>query len=726
MSPKIFSSPSSARVRRSLRCAFVAFFVAAASLGAFGQKSKGSLTGTVTGAGGTPAAGVVVIVVNQVTSQRWREKTDANGNFSFRVPSGAYRVMAQADGAEMFDRENIIVGDGEPAKVDIKLQPKKQNKDAAQAEVVAGAVKEVEAKAGEPLGGAGKGRIPSEPPDPMQPNIIPMRDRWRAAFPTYTRYGDKGLQGRDIPFRRGRLLNPYDQNILKGDYPIFGQDFFFILTAVSTSTAEFNRTPKPSDVSSRRPGSAEFFGKPEAFVFNELVQVSFELFKGDSTFRPRTLNFKISPTFSVPNYVNARENGVINIDPRRGTTRTDTHASLEDAFAEVKLEDVNSNFDFISVRAGIQPFVSDFRGFIFSDNNLGARLFGGFDNNKYQFNLAYFNQLEKDTNSGLNRFKTRHQDVYIANIFRQDFLRKGFTGELSFHFNNDRRSVQYDTNGFLVRPALVGDVRPHFVRVGYLGAAVDGHLGDGKLGRPNFDAAYYLAIGRDERNPITGREERIKAQMAAAEVTLDKDYWRYRASVFFTTGDKNPRDGKANGFDAIFDDPNFIGGQFSFFNREGIRLTQTGVALVEPNSLIPSLRSSKIQGQANFVNPGIFIANLGFDVDLTQKFKLIANANYLRFHRTESLEFLLFQNHIRHDIGFDYSMGFEYRPLLTNNIQFNFGASLFQPGRGFRDIYTDLNRDCPPQVRAYCTADGVVVNPSNLLFSAFAQVKFVF
>ena len=49
--------------------------------------------------------------------------------------------------------------------------------------------------------------------------------------------------------------------------------------------------------------------------------------------------------------------------------------------------------------------------------------------------------LEKDTNSGLNRFDTRHQNVYIANIFRQDFIRKGYTiqGELALQ----RRSPQH-------------------------------------------------------------------------------------------------------------------------------------------------------------------------------------------------------------------------------------------------------------------------------------------
>src|SRR4029450_9462618 len=102
---------------------------------------------------------------------------------------------------------------------------------------------------------------------------------------------------------------------------------------------------------------------------------------------------------SLPNYLNARETGIVNIDVRRGTSRTDTQISLEEAFVEKKFEDVNANFDFISLRAGIQPFVSDFRGFIFSDNNLGARLFGALDNNRVQYNAAYFSMLEKDTNS---------------------------------------------------------------------------------------------------------------------------------------------------------------------------------------------------------------------------------------------------------------------------------------------------------------------------------------
>jgi len=684
----------------------------------FGQGS-GRLNGTVHVASGAPAPGVTVIVTNQVTGQWRRVRSDGNGKYSFRLSAGAYRLRVAPPNVAKFDKdknygefgiprgealENVIVEAGKDTVIDIPLD---------QVEL-----KEIPKQGGDkPTGNAGRETVSSAPQ--LDPARREARDRWRIGFPEYDRYGDRGARGRDIPFRRGRWWDPYNQSVLKGDYPIKGNELFMILSAVSTTGVEQRRAPTPSDVSSDDPGSGEFFGQPEQFAASETIQLSFELFHGDSTFRPRDWAIKISPTFSIPNYLNARENGVVNIDVRRGTNRTDTHISLEEAFAEVKLWDVNANYDFVSVRAGVQPFVSDFRGFIFSDNNLGLRFFGAADNNRIQYNAAYFSMLEKDTNSGLNRFDTRHQNVYIANIFRQDFIRKGFTIQGSLHYNDDRRSVEYDRNGFLVRPALIGDVRPHAIKVGYLGFSGDGHLG--KL---NLTHAYYYAFGRDDRNPIAGRKVKVRSNMGAVEASVDHDYLRFKGSFFFAQGDANPTDDKATGFDAIFDDPNFAGGQFSYWNRNGIRLTQTGVGLVQPNSILPSLRSSKTQGQANFVNPGIFIYNAGVDVELTQRIKTVFNVNYLRFHRTEPLEYVLFQNHIRHDIGWDYSLGVAYRPFLINNVTVTFGASTLQTGRGFRDIFTDRSRNCPPGVGDFCEPD--VINPSKPLYSLFAQLKLVF
>ncbi|HEX8495161.1 MAG TPA: carboxypeptidase-like regulatory domain-containing protein, partial [Pyrinomonadaceae bacterium] len=546
---------------------------------ALGQE-RGRIVGNVVNQGKGTIAGVVVISTNQVTRRTKRTRTDSSGHFAFRLPAGAYRIAVDAPYVARFlqkqgappernyvtadapylaefpsaddykeknyvsFQENVIVAEGRETRLNIPVETS-EPKPAASAEV------------NQPTGYAGDKTIESAPQVAIDRREV--RDRWRIGFPEYDRYGDVGARGRDIPFRKGRWYNPYDQSVLKGDYPIIGNKTFMILSAVSSSIVEQVRTPTPSNVSSARPGSAEFFGKPETFIYNQLFQFSFELFHGDSTFRPRDWAIKISPTFSLPNYVNTHEN-VIDIDPRRGTNRTDTQFSLEEAFAEVKITDVNENYDFMSFRAGIQPFVSDFRGFIYSDNNLGARLFGAFDNNKFQFNAAYFHQLEKDTNSGLNRFDQRPQHVYIANLFRQDFLAKGYTLQASLHYNDDRRNIKYDRNGFLVRPALVGDARPHSIKVGYLGLSGDGHIR-----RLNLSHAYYYAFGRDDRNPIAGRSTRIKSHMAAVEASIDKDYLRFRGSFFFAQGDTNPTDAKATGFDAIFDDPNFVGGQFSFW-----------------------------------------------------------------------------------------------------------------------------------------------------------------
>ncbi len=679
---------------------------------AYAQSSGGRLTGKVVDDSGNPVAGVTVIATNQTTGERSTKVTRSDGHYSFNLHAGAYRItvgppfearfgQGKSDEYGVFsnlfcDRrkekcpilENVIIDGGE-RKIEFKVVNAQKEADADK--------KDTEVKTGS--------------------DRREVRDRWRYEFPEYDRYGDKGARGRDIPFRRQSWYNPYDRNVLKGDYPIIGDKYFMILSAVSTTGVEIRRTPSGNNVSTADPNSNNFFGRPESLSINETVQVSFEFFKGDTVFRPRTWAFKISPTFSIPNYLNARENGIVNIDVRRGTNRTDSHVSLEDAFAEVKLFDTNDNYDAVFVRAGIQPFNADFRGFLYSDNNLGARLFGAFANNKNQFNLAWFHQLEKDTNSGLNTFETRHQNVYIANFYRQDFLTKGYTIQAVAAYNDDRGRIHYDENGFLVRPALVGSAREHNVKAGYIGFNGDGHIG-----LLNLSNSYYFAFGRDDHNPIAGRRTDIRAHMAAVEASIDRDWLRFRVSVFFASGDSDPTDDKANGFDAIFDDPNFVGGQFSYWNRQGIRLVSTEVGLVQNNSLLPTLRSSKTEGQANFVNPGIEIFNLGVDAELTQTVKAVLNANYLRFHRTESLEYVLFQPGIRHEIGGDFSLGVVYRPLLINNMTFTFGGSLFLAGKGFKDIYTDTARNCP--IPNFCTND--VVNPSKPQYSLFSQMKLIF
>src|SRR5262249_18838840 len=238
---------------------------------------------------------------------------------------------------------------------------------------------------------------------------------------------------------------------------------------------------------------------------------------------------------------------------------------------------------------------------------------------------------------------------------------------------------------FLVRPDPDGIFQPHQIDVAYLGFAGDGHIN-----RFNITHAYYFALGRDTDNPLANQRQEIRAHMAAVELSYDRDWARFRTSFLYASGDGNINNRHATGFDSIMDNPNFAGGNFSFWQRQAIPLF--GVNLVNRESLLPDLRSDKNQGQANFVNPGLFLFNLGMDFDLTPKLKMINNVNFLWFDKTNVLEQFVYQDNIDRFIGVDMSMGFEYRPLLSNNIIMRMGLSMLIPGQGFKDLYSNLDK----------------------------------
>ena len=463
------------------------------------------------------------------------------------------------------------------------------------------------------------------------PFASPETNRWRIGFVPWRRYTSGAIE---TPYETPEplLWHPYKQSILKGDAPIIGQDIFLNLTAGTETTFEARRVPTPSGVSSVRPDSAEFFGRSEQLFVQNNFSVTVDLFEGETVFKPVHWALRLQPVFNV-NYTDTRETTVISPNPARGTDRTDDFIALQEGFAEFHLGDLSENYDFIASRFGTQPFNSDFRGFIFNDINLGARLFGNFDNNRWQYNLIVLDLLEKDTHSELNGFDRRDQRVIIANMYRQDFLWRGYTAQFSFHANLDEGGTHYDGNGNLARPAPLGTVAPHDVRAYYLGWTGDGHIG-----RLNLSHAFYQAFGHDDLNGLAGRPVDINAQMAALELSYDRDWVRYKASVFYASGDGNALDGKGNGFDTIIDNPNFTGGPFSWYVRQGFNLAGTAVGLKQRNSLVPNLRTSKTEGQANFVNPGVLLAGAGTEMELTPKLRSFINLNYINFVETDPIK----------------------------------------------------------------------------------------
>jgi hypothetical protein len=540
-----------------------------------------------------------------------------------------------------------------------------------------------------PLGFTGpSGVFPSE--TGQDNNFLPREDRWRIGFPDWDRY-DKGFPPLDdYPYIRGHWWDPYNLNVLKGDYPILGQHIFFNLSADLLMLFEARQTPIATTPfeSTARPREEPFFGRPDQFLTSNYLSVGLDLFHGDAAFRQPDWRVKLTPVFNFNNF-DLQELAVVNPDVTRGTTRGRTFFALNEWFVETKLADTSPDFDFVSVRAGAQPFTSDFRGFIFSDINRAVRLFGTSFSNRDQFNLIYFSQLEKDTNSFLNSFHARHQDILIANYYRQDFLFPGYTAQWSVHYDHDSPTFKFDNNSFLVRPDPVGVFTPHQVDVVYLGWTGDGHIN-----RFNVSNAYYFAVGYDSLNPLANRAQEIRAHMAALELSYDRDWMRFRTSFFYASGDHNINNRYATGFDSIFDNPNFAGGEFSYWQRQQIRLL--GVNLVNRESLLPDLRSSKIQGQANFVNPGLFLGNVGVDFEVTPRFRVVTNANLLWFDSVDPLRQLVFQQHINHFIGTDVSMGVEYRPLLSNNIIVKAGVATLIPGLGFRDLYNNVQGEVGP------------------------------
>lgn len=651
-----------------------------------------------------PIPGAVLTLRNLQSGQTFAATSSAEGIFRlFPLAPGKYELRAEASGFAPFVLAELVLSSNEVASLEISLV----SSGAAEARSRLPRLSELGPAL--PAGAAATGsayrelrhRLDADPNyiDNASVETLPLvadvynvvPNRWGLEQPDYRRYPQKG----DYLYSKPHWYDPFNRNRLKGDAPIWperlGQQVFLDLTASAESYFDGRRVPSPSDVSSARPGSADFFGKGEQAFFDETLRFAFDLFHGDASFKPVDWRIRVTPEFSL-NDLKVRERGIVGPDVRSGTNRFDSHLGLQEAFVEVKLHDLGPNYDFVSARAGIQQFNGDFRGFLFVDEQPGLRVFGNLHSDRVEYNAAYFQFLEKNTNSGLNTFDQRHQQVVLGNVYLQDFFFPGYTVEFIGAWNKDDPSLHFDDNGFLVRPAPIGNVINqnagagpilHGVRVGYFG-----WLGSGHIRRMNLTHAFYQAIGEDTFNPIAGRRVTVNGQMAAAEVSYDKDWMRYRVSAFYTSGDANPRDGRARGFDSIVDLPNFAGGLFSFWNREGIRLLGSGVLLTTTGSLIPSLRSSKEEGQANFVNPGIFLANAGADFDITPKLKGFANFNYLRFEHTEPLEFLLFQSPIHHAIGEDAGIGVEYRPPLTENIVLAGGASALQPGQGFKDIYT--------------------------------------
>ena len=500
---------------------------------------------------------------------------------------------------------------------------------------------------------------------------VPVPDRWRIV---------------DALGYQDRWFDPYNRNILKADKPVHG-DWFFNLGVISDSVVEVRDIPTPVGLSSTQSaGEIDVFGGNDQLAAIQNIAFEFAYYKGDTVFKPPEYEFRFTPVVNV-NYVRLDEVLGVNVDPGDGRTRTDTFVGIQEAFVDKHLRNVSDRFDFDSIRVGIQPFSSDFRGFLFQDNQLGVRLFGNRRNNVIQYNVAWFRRIEKDTNSGLNDLgqALRDDDIFIANLYWQDLPIKGFTSQvlLAYNRNTEDHGSHYDDNGFIVRPASLGVERPRSYDVGYVG-----YNGDGHFGPVNLTTSLYYAFGQEDGSVFVDRTSDISALFAAAEVSVDIDWIRPRLSFLYGSGDDDPFDNKSTGFDAILENPQFAGADTSYWIRQAVPLIGGGrVALSGRNGVLASLRSSKDEGQSNFVNPGIWLVGIGADFDVLPQLRVSLNWNSLWFDNTQVLEVARNQGSIDSALGQDVSAALTYRPMMTQNVVLRTSYARLFAGKGFQDLY---------------------------------------
>ena len=532
------------------------------------------------------------------------------------------------------------------------------------------------------------GAVRAPPPEAFPTDQIPIPDRWRLI--------------EALGVVKERWFDPYNQNTLKGDRPlnpekwplITGHDWFFTASLISDTVIEPRTFPIPVGVqTTERPGSLDIFGKDASYVLSQTFIAGAALTKGSTAFKPPDIEYRLTLALNF-NYANVPERRVLSVEPSAPSRRYDHFVGVQEAFIDYHIRNTSDRYDFDSIRVGIQPFQADFRGFLFNDQQLGVRLFGSRDNNRFQYNVGAFWRVNKDTNSGLNDLTTAPRDdfLFIGNLYRQDFLIPALTSQVTVAYNMNREGDEFaeDKNGFPARPALLGDLRPRNYDVVYVG-----YNADGRVGRVNLTASAYGAFGEDRYSFFTSKTAAIRAFFGAAELSYDRDWMRFRLSGLWASGDHDPYDNTETGFDAVFENPVFAGADTSYWIRQTIPFAGGGraVFLNGRNGILNSLRSSKEEGQSNFNNPGTMLIGLGADFDVLPTLRLTGNANHLWFEDTSSLQALRNEGSIPKAIGWDLSASAIWRPWANQNSVVRLSAAALVPGAGFRDLFDNFDRN---------------------------------
>ena len=507
-------------------------------------------------------------------------------------------------------------------------------------------------------------RRPGVEPDeisavPCDPNRLPTPRSEELAPPEAVANRWRTVEALGYPDNR---IDPYNgNNPLKGDRPVRGGDIFTSLSASSSTLLEPRRVP-----------TADAAGSVDQLLLSENASFDAVLYKGDTVFRPPDYLVRFSP---VINYTRTRSDT---------STTAATTLAIQALFFEKHLRDVSPQYDFDSVRVGIQPMTTDFRGFLMADQPAGVRLFGTRANNLYQYNVGWFRPLAKNT-ARLNDIGASPpaEDVLIANLYRQDLFAQGFNAELVVVYDRNRTDGTHVDAASTVSgspAAFVPDTR-HAADIVYVGSSGDGHFG-----RVNLTGAFYYAMGKETPGAVATSDTQVRATFAALELSRDFDGVRLRFSALQASGDSNPQDGRGTAFVGLNSSPLFAGADASFFFHQRLPLTGT-LDLKQRDRLFDDLRGGAGSAPSSALGPGLQLVGAGADIDVSPRLRLTLDVNQLWFAQVAPLALVTGRTGLEKNIGQDISLDAFFRPFDSQNLIVRFAGAVLDPGRGYRSLY---------------------------------------
>ena len=360
--------------------------------------------------------------------------------------------------------------------------------------------------AGAGAGGAAAGvepiPTPVPPPQPIETDrLLPVPDRWRIL---------------DALGRTENLFDPYNTNTLKGDKPIFGDDWFFNLGAhqrhalSSRARADAgrrrSRRARPGDQQHLRP-LRPHAGQPRPTSSSLVAHQGRHRLQAARSRIPLHAGLQLQP-HRCRRARRHQHQPAQGPDARRRFPRACRKPSSTTTSATCRTATTSTPCASASSRSRRFPRLP-----VPGQPARRAPL-----RQPRQQSLAVQPRLVPPPREGHQQRPQRHRPAAAqGRRLRRQSLPPGFSGA-RLHLagrpivRNDNREgseFYYDNNGFLVRPAQIGDDRGYNYDVNYLG-----YNGDGHFGRLNLTASAYWRVRASGPQPVQ-RPAAIAARRSA-------------------------------------------------------------------------------------------------------------------------------------------------------------------------------------------------------------------